>query len=94
MSEPILSVRNLETYYGPITAIRGVSFDVREGQIVTILGANGAGKTTVLRSVCGALEPQKGTVAFAGRPIRGASRTGWRATASPTCPRGARSSRS
>jgi branched-chain amino acid transport system ATP-binding protein len=71
MTEPILSVRNLETYYGPIAAIRGVSFDVREGQIVTILGGNGAGKTTVLRSVCGALEPQKGTVAFAGRAIRG-----------------------
>ncbi|TMJ69058.1 MAG: ABC transporter ATP-binding protein, partial [Alphaproteobacteria bacterium] len=39
MSDPLLSVRNLETYYGPITAIRGVSFDVTEGQIVTILGA-------------------------------------------------------
>ena len=60
MSEPLLSVRNLETYYGPITAIRGVSFDVTPGQIVTILGANGAGKTTVLKSVCGAMEPQKG----------------------------------
>jgi branched-chain amino acid transport system ATP-binding protein len=71
MTEPLLSVRNLETYYGPITAIRGVSFDVSEGQIVTILGANGAGKTTVLKSVCGAMEPQKGSVAFAGRPIRG-----------------------
>lgn len=71
MSEPLLSVRNLETYYGPITAIRGVSFDVTPGQIVTILGANGAGKTTVLKSVCGAMEPQKGSVAFAGRPITG-----------------------
>ena len=69
--QPLLSVRNLETYYGPITAIRGVSFDVTEGQIVTILGANGAGKTTVLKSVCGAMEPQKGTVAFAGRSIVG-----------------------
>ena len=57
MSQPILSVRNLETYYGPITAIRGVSFDVTEGQIVTILGANGAGKTTVLKSVCGRASP-------------------------------------
>ena len=71
MSEPLLSVRNLETYYGPITAIRGVSFDVTPGQIVTILGANGAGKTTVLKSVCGAMEPQKGTVAFAGQHITG-----------------------
>jgi branched-chain amino acid transport system ATP-binding protein len=71
MREPLLSVRNLESYYGPITAIRGVSFDVSEGQIVTILGANGAGKTTVLKSVCGAMEPQKGTIAFAGRNITG-----------------------
>jgi branched-chain amino acid transport system ATP-binding protein len=71
MSEALLSVRNLETYYGPITAIRGVSFDVKPGQIVTILGANGAGKTTVLKSVCGAMEPQKGSVAFAGRQITG-----------------------
>ncbi len=73
MSEatPILSVRNLETYYGPITAIRGVSFDVKPGQIVTILGANGAGKTTVLKTVSGAMEPQKGSVSFNGRPITG-----------------------
>jgi branched-chain amino acid transport system ATP-binding protein len=71
MSEPLLSVRNLESYFGPITAIRGVSFDVSPGQIVTILGANGAGKTTVLKSVCGAMEPQKGTVTFGGRAITG-----------------------
>jgi branched-chain amino acid transport system ATP-binding protein len=71
MSDAILSVRNLESYYGPITAIRGVSFDVKPGQIVTILGANGAGKTTVLKSVCGAMEPQKGTVTFGGRSITG-----------------------
>ena len=58
MSEPLLTVRNLESYYGPITAIRGVSFDVGEGQIVTSRGANGAGKSTILKSVCGAMEPQ------------------------------------
>jgi branched-chain amino acid transport system ATP-binding protein len=71
MTSPLLSVRNLETYYGPITAIRGVSFDVSAGQIVTILGANGAGKTTVLKSVCGAMEPQKGSVTFGGQQITG-----------------------
>ena len=71
MSDPLLSVRNLETYYGPITAIRGVSFDVTEGQIVTILGANGAGKTTVLKTVSGVMDPQKGSVLFEGREIRG-----------------------
>ena len=92
MTTPILSVRNLESYYGPITAIRGVSFDVSEGQIVTILGANGAGKTTVLKSVCGAMEPQKGTVSFGAAASSAASPIGWRGRASPTCRRGARSS--
>ena len=70
MSEPILRVSNLETYYGPIMAIRGVSFDVPTGSIVTILGANGAGKTTVLKTACGVMDPQKGTVMFAGREIQ------------------------
>ena len=46
----LLELRNLETYYGPIMAIRGVSLDVPDGKIVSLLGANGAGKTTVLRT--------------------------------------------
>ena len=54
MSQPILRVRNLETFYGPIMAIRGVSLDVEEGKIVAVLGSNGAGKTTVLKTICGA----------------------------------------
>src|ERR671934_2090878 len=70
MAEPILTVRNLETYYGPIMAIRGVSFDVPKGGIVTILGANGAGKTTVLKTVSGVMDPQKGNVVFEGREIQ------------------------
>jgi branched-chain amino acid transport system ATP-binding protein len=61
---PLLSLRNIETYYGPIMAIRGVSLEVEEGAIVTILGANGAGKTTVLKTICGAMDPQKGSVTF------------------------------
>jgi len=71
MAEPILKVSNIETYYGPIMAIRGVSFDVPKGGIVTVLGANGAGKTTVLKTVCGVMDPQKGSVLFEGREIRG-----------------------
>lgn len=72
MSEqPILKVSNVETYYGPIMAIRGVSFEVAKGGIVTILGANGAGKTTVLKTVSGVMDPQKGSVLFEGREIRG-----------------------
>ena len=70
MAEPILKVSNLETYYGPIIAIRGVSFDVPQGGIVTILGANGAGKTTVLKTICGVMDAQKGSVVFEGREIR------------------------
>jgi branched-chain amino acid transport system ATP-binding protein len=70
MAEPILKVSNIETYYGPIMAIRGVSFDVPKGSIVTILGANGAGKTTVLKTVCGVMDPQKGNVQFEGREIQ------------------------
>jgi len=71
MSEPILRVSNIETYYGPVAAIRGVSFDVPKGAIVTILGANGAGKSTVLKTVFGLMDAQRGSVTFAGRQIQG-----------------------
>jgi len=71
MSDPILKVSNVETWYGPIVAIRGVSFQVPQGSIVTILGANGAGKTTALRTICGVMDPQKGSIVFEGREIRG-----------------------
>src|SRR6267378_5333917 len=71
MAERLLEVNNVETYYGPIMAIRGISFGVPRGAIVTILGANGAGKTTILKTVSGVMEPQKGTITFAGRAIHG-----------------------
>src|SRR6185295_5317308 len=71
MAEPLLAVTNLETFYGPVMAIRGISFAVPRGQIVTILGANGAGKTTILKTVSGVMDAQKGSVTFDGRPIRG-----------------------
>jgi branched-chain amino acid transport system ATP-binding protein len=71
MAEGLLEVNNIETYYGPIMAIRGISFAVPRGAIVTILGANGAGKTTILKTVSGVMEPQKGTVTFEGRALRG-----------------------
>jgi len=67
----LLELRNIETYYGPVMAIRGVSMEVRQGQIVTLLGANGAGKTTVLKTISGAMEPQKGSVTLDGRAIQG-----------------------
>lgn len=71
MTEPILTVRNLEAFYGPVLALRGISLDVPTGKIVAVLGANGAGKTSLLRSIAGALEPQKGTVSFEGTTIQG-----------------------
>ena len=71
MADALLTVTNLETFYGPIMAIRGVSFSVARGSIVTILGANGAGKTTILKTVSGVMDPQKGTVTFDGREIHG-----------------------
>ena len=71
MADALLAVSNVETYYGPIMALRGVSFTVPAGAVVTILGANGAGKTTILKTVSGVMDPQKGSVTLEGRPIHG-----------------------
>ena len=62
----VLKVKNIETYYGPILAVRGVSMEVNEGSIATLLGANGAGKTTTLKTIMGLLDdqPDKGTIEF------------------------------
>jgi branched-chain amino acid transport system ATP-binding protein len=66
----ILKLSNIESYYGPIMAIRGISLEVPRGKIVTLLGANGAGKTTVLKTISGILDPQKGSIEFQGKPIQ------------------------
>ena len=71
MTSPVLEVQNVETFYGPIMAIRGVSLEVPKGKIVTILGANGAGKTTLLKTVSGVMDPEKGQVLLEGREIQG-----------------------
>jgi branched-chain amino acid transport system ATP-binding protein len=70
-AQTVLSVKNLESYYGPIMAIRGVSLEVREGQIVTVLGANGAGKTTLLKTISGVMNPEKGEIWYGGRNVAG-----------------------
>ena len=70
MTTPLLELRNIETYYGPIMAIRGVSLTVAEGEIVTVLGANGAGKTTLLKTATGALDSRKGQVLLDGEEIQ------------------------
>ena len=71
MTAPLLKVSGIETFYGPIQAIRGVSLEVPEGKIVTVLGANGAGKTTILRTISGVLDPDRGEVSFDGTDIVG-----------------------
>lgn len=68
---PVLTMKNIETFYGPIMAIRGVSIEVPQGQIVTILGANGAGKTTLMKTVSGVMDPDKGQVVLEGKEIQG-----------------------
>lgn len=68
--QPILRLANVESCYGPITAIRGISLDLMRGQIVTVLGANGAGKTSILKTISGVLDPLKGSIEFEGRKIQ------------------------
>jgi branched-chain amino acid transport system ATP-binding protein len=71
MSEPLLSVREIHTYYGDSYVLQGVSLDVPAGAIVAILGRNGMGKTTLIRSVAGLTPPRRGDVVFKGRSQRG-----------------------
>ncbi|MBE0550606.1 MAG: ABC transporter ATP-binding protein [Rubrivivax sp.] len=69
MSEEILVLSNVESAYGPIRAIRGVSLKVRTGEIATVLGSNGAGKTTILKTISGIIDPRRGSVHFRGEDI-------------------------
>lgn len=68
----MLEIKDLHVYYGAIHAIKGISLTVNEGEIVTLIGANGAGKSTTLRTVSGLLTPRGGSVAFLGKDISGA----------------------
>jgi branched-chain amino acid transport system ATP-binding protein len=68
-SDAMLRLNNVESAYGPIKAIRGVSLVVHKGQIATVLGSNGAGKTTILKTISGIIDPSKGTVEFHGENI-------------------------
>jgi branched-chain amino acid transport system ATP-binding protein len=68
----VLEVNDVHTYYGSIQALKGISIDVREGEIVTLIGANGAGKSTTLRSINGLNHPRRGTIRFQGKDITNA----------------------
>ncbi len=66
---PILEVENIHSYYGQIHALKGISLTVEKGEIVTLIGANGAGKSTTLRSICGLMKPVEGLVRFDGEDL-------------------------
>ena len=66
----MITVENLHTYYGNIEAVKGVSFEVHKGSITTLLGANGAGKSTTIKTICGLLHPREGKILFNGTPIQ------------------------
>jgi len=70
VTEPLLSVRDLPVRYGGIEAVRGISLDVGEGELLTLIGGNGAGKSTTLRTISGLKRPTTGTVSFRGEPIQ------------------------
>lgn len=67
----LLSVQNLHTFYGQIEALKGIDIEVAEGEIVTLIGANGAGKSTTLKTISGQLAPREGKIVFAGEEIQG-----------------------
>ena len=71
MSETILKIEDLQVHYGGIEAVKGISFDVQEGQIVTLIGSNGAGKSSTLRTISGLVKPSGGKITFRGEDITG-----------------------
>ena len=71
MSDTILKIRDLQVNYGGIEAVKGISFDVPAGEIVTLIGANGAGKSSTLRTIAGLVKPKSGSVEFMGEDVTG-----------------------
>ena len=65
----MLEIKDLEVYYGMIQAIKGISFEVNEGEVIALIGANGAGKTTILHTISGLIVPKKGSITFEGQEI-------------------------
>ena len=65
----MLTIKDLEVYYGVIQAIKGVSFEVNQGEVIALIGANGAGKTTILHTITGLISPKKGSVLFEGNEL-------------------------
>ena len=87
---PLLKVNGIHVYYGAIHAIKGISLEVNEGEIVTLIGANGAGKSTTLNTIAGLLKPRQGSIAFAGMPVDGTSASKMVYKGLSLCPEGRR----
>ena len=87
---PLLKVEDIHVYYGSIHAIKGISFEVNEGEIVTLIGANGAGKSTTLNTVSGLLKPRMGIISFKGESIVGIGASRIVAKGMALCPEGRR----
>ena len=89
-AKSLLKVDDIHVYYGSIHAIKGISFEVREGEIVTLIGANGAGKSTTLNTVSGLLRPRSGLITFEGRSIVGIGASKVVSLGMALCPEGRR----
>ena len=87
---PLLKVNDIHVYYGAIHAIKGISLEVNEGEIVTLIGANGAGKSTTLNTIAGLLKPRQGSIAFAGMPVDGIAASKMVFKGLSLCPEGRR----
>ncbi len=87
---PLLKVNDIHVYYGAIHAIKGISLEVHENEIVTLIGANGAGKSTTLNTISGLLKPRQGTIELNGAPIQGVSASKMVFRGLALCPEGRR----
>ena len=86
----LLKVDHIHVYYGAIHAIKGISFEVEEGEIVTLIGANGAGKSTTLNTIAGLLKPREGSITFDGKNITGMNASKMVYNGMALCPEGRR----
>ena len=87
---PLLKVKDLHVYYGAIHAVKGISLEVYENEIVTLIGANGAGKSTTLNTIAGLLKPRQGSIAFNGLPVDGVTASKMVYKGLSLCPEGRR----
>ncbi len=87
---PLLKVRDLHVYYGAIHAVKGISLEVNENEIVTLIGANGAGKSTTLNTIAGLLKPRQGSIVLSGIPVDGTGASKMVYKGLSLCPEGRR----